>query len=618
MSVMNYTFKPTGNIVVKSIHKGATPNATQAAQSYELVRGDRRSNTRFEDMGKFEKPPTTGCERHDNCAGHLCRVGNVLILPPELSANRFDLVSKDAKLATMLSLGRIDHVQYAAGITKNLMGKRGVLRGKATSFPVDGSIRMVISPDPRRAMNEITIPAYVARKMKIPSVNERGVVEYGPLLEGMYLIVVRPPCLGPGSCQPMKVYLSNTATCIGFPTLACAAYNADFDGDEIQGSCVTSKSAVEECKMWKGTLVRSYGVQRLVDDMATRGHRHPRKNIEPFIMDTSTVTYSQALDPDLSLNKVQAATGLKKTHCTEFASQVRTTATLADRFEKCVSVLNGKISKQSQQSNIGYICRQAKVASLNYPEGMAELPDQTGLFVGRRIVSQRTHRPHENDTYGIPAVRWVSAMCQRLMQEMLTTKSGSYDSGAMSPIQCFLTGEGRAIMVFVNGTADGDTLTLCASDAAHGRDLYNQQLHEGRTLAMTNSIDVMRECGLSGEQLEEVCCEAVEFVMCCAGREVTDAGKDAIVTMAVDAVGRGQKGLVLDKRCKGTQDMRWLYVCHSVYYSADHACLANNLGRRMTPLTLPERMLLANHCVESSLASVEGNEIGRSVPPRCW
>lgn len=136
---------------------------------------------------------------------------------------------------------------------------------------------------------------------------------------------------------------------------------------------------------------------------------------------------------------------------------------------------------------------------------------------------------------------------------------------------------------------------------------------------MTNSIGIMGACRMSDHDLEEVCCSAVEFAMCCAGRTLQARGKDVMVTMTVDAVNNGQKGLVLDERGKGTDLMSgWLYVCHSVYYSTSHPCLPNNLNKRMVPVTLPERMLLANHDAGSSLAAVGGNELGRSAHPRDW
>ncbi|CAN0510809.1 unnamed protein product, partial [Scytosiphon promiscuus] len=151
--------------------------------------------------------------------------------------------------------------------------------------------------------------------------------------------------------------------CLGFPTLACAPYNADFDGDEVQGYCVTTPSAVEECKMWMGSVTRSYSVSRLMLEMKTLGHDYPRKVLEPFIMDCATLTYADVMKDDRKLNGLHKATGLKESHCATFVEQARSTATLWERFTKSVDVMNGKISKQSQQSRIGYVCRQAKVAA---------------------------------------------------------------------------------------------------------------------------------------------------------------------------------------------------------------------------------------------------------------
>lgn len=388
--------------------------------------------------------------------------------------------------------------------------------------------------------------------------------------------------------------------------------------------------------MWMGSVTRSYSVSQLVREMKTLGHDYPREVLEPFVMDCATLTYADVMKGDLKLNCLHKATGLKESHCATFVKQARSTATLWDRFTKSVDVMNGKISKQSQQSRIGYVCRQAKVASVNYPRGaIAHAVDSGPTY---RWTSGPGRVPELiGDTYGCVLMRLISGLCQTLMQEMLTTKSGSYNSNAMSPIHCFLTGEGRAIMIFerAHGSSDshedsgeeerkGSPLTksepvvVCVDTPTEGKNEYIERVDSGMKLVMTNSVGVMVACGISGDHLREVCCAAAHFIACCSGRTLTDSSKGTFVTMITDAVGRRQKGLVLDQKCVGTDDMRWLYVCHSVYYSPSHPCLPKNLDKRMVPTTLPERMLFANHCVESSLAAVMGNGLGRSVHPRPW
>lgn len=146
-----------------------------------------------------------------------------------------------------------------------------------------------------------------------------------------------------------------------------------------------------------------------------------------------------------------------------------------ERFERPVSVINSKISKQAQQSKIGHICRQAKVAAVNYPTDEASLARDSGPTYRWSVRSGPTTHSI-GDGYGSACMRQTSGLCQRLMQEMLTTKSRAYDSTAMSPIQCFLTGEGRAVMV-EKGHNDGasstggeeDTFIACADTIAEKR-----------------------------------------------------------------------------------------------------------------------------------------------------
>ena len=56
-------------------------------------------------------------------------------------------------------------------------------------------------------------------------------------------VVMLPPTLWHGSCQPMRVKLSNQEA-TGFCPLNCSNHNVDFDGDEAQIYPISSACAV--------------------------------------------------------------------------------------------------------------------------------------------------------------------------------------------------------------------------------------------------------------------------------------------------------------------------------------------------------------------------------------
>lgn len=164
------------------------------------------------------------------------------------------------------------------GFCQRLKGKQGRFRGNLSGKRVDFSGRTVISPDPNLRINEVGVPIYIAKTLTYPEIvtdfnveRMRRYVENGPdvhpganyiqsgaikkflkfgdrrraakdlkvgdvierhLIDGDAVLFNRQPSLHKLSimCHFARVRPWRT---LRFNECACAPYNADFDGDEM-------------------------------------------------------------------------------------------------------------------------------------------------------------------------------------------------------------------------------------------------------------------------------------------------------------------------------------------------------------------------------------------------
>lgn len=411
----------------------------------------------------------------------------------------------------------------------------------------------------------------------------------------------------------MRVVIDRSRHCLGFPTLACAPYAADYDGDEVQLYVVTNKESVAECEMWMGTVARGYSIQKLkAEHEAIAGRTMNRRLSQRYIMDNATTTLRQVLDRTCSLTESQKSSELKDSHRHAFESMKGFRRSVRDRFKDCRSVMVMKIGKQERQGDIGYMCRRARTCAANYHNGVMSAPVECGDE--RLVVSPRRTYDFGDDDYGNESIRAKSMLCKTVMQEMLTTKSGQYNESVVSPMHCYLTGEGKSIMILKRPTlpgtepADDAMKCVCVEDKQGGICKISAMMREGFELEMSHCSGTIAGLSLCSQDVRRVCENAVDFIMVCARIEITARERSLLVSMAVDSVTRDRPGLLMNTRGTDTEGMRWLYACHSIYYSTAHPCFRECLGLRLRPTTLPEQILTCNHSTERSLAWV--------IPPR--
>ena len=160
-------------------------------------------------------------------------------------------------------------------LTDMLSGKEGIFRKNLLGKRVDYSGRSVITVGPNLQLDECGLPLYVAVKIFTPFIiaklierkivhtpkkAEKLIKEESPLalkileeiIKDKYVLLNRAPTLHRLSIQAFKIKLMPGKT-IRLHPLACAAFNADFDGDQMAVHLPISEEAQEEAK----TLIAS-------------------------------------------------------------------------------------------------------------------------------------------------------------------------------------------------------------------------------------------------------------------------------------------------------------------------------------------------------------------------
>ncbi len=175
------------------------------------------------------------------------------------------------------------------GVIQRLKGKYGRIRSNSVAKRVDFCLRTTITPNPEIGMDEVVVPKEVANKLTIPqTINKHnrefflnelrtqtglistiksddktktlvlssnlddcmqllrpGSVIERHLMDGDYIILNRQPTLHKLGLLAHKVVIKDQLT-LSVNGGICAPYNADFDGDEMNGHVVQNQASYTE------------------------------------------------------------------------------------------------------------------------------------------------------------------------------------------------------------------------------------------------------------------------------------------------------------------------------------------------------------------------------------
>ncbi len=244
------------------MYDGAEFSNACRIKSYRFVTCNSRRGCRGIDDTKFPWE----CTLHGRgCIGHLetNRSKTTVLLPCGLDLSTETTINRYQRYKQDLDMGRIDAEGYKRLTSKIMMGKGGFVRSM-NSICVEGSVKMVISVGENGTEGTVTIPEAIASSTQVPCI-KNGLVQYEPIKDGDYAILIRQPCLWPGGVQAVKVSVDPEMTrtsgetswnmnwTIRIPPEMCAPYAADFDGDEM-----TLYS--QEKRLYRGMQVIQMGV----------------------------------------------------------------------------------------------------------------------------------------------------------------------------------------------------------------------------------------------------------------------------------------------------------------------------------------------------------------------
>lgn len=122
-------------------------------------------------------------------------------------------------------------------IIQRLSSKQGIFRNNILGKRTRLCGRSVITPDIFLKIDEIGIPTYMANMLLI---NNRK------LRNNDYVLFIRHPTLQKMSVMSMKVKVQNLTYSIKMNPALCKAYNADFDGDEMNIFCLSNYKSISE------------------------------------------------------------------------------------------------------------------------------------------------------------------------------------------------------------------------------------------------------------------------------------------------------------------------------------------------------------------------------------
>lgn len=193
-------------------------------------------------------------------------------------------------------------------IASRIPKKEGRIRGNIAGKRCKRMMRSVITGDPNIEIDQVMIPEYVAKEIQIPEtvqsyninrlqiyfnnkrdsypgctkvikhdtndefwvgktsniVLEIGDIIYRDLITGDILPINRQPSMIPSSISAMRIIVIDKGDTIRINVSACNWFNADFDGDQMNGLVVSNlPSRIEASYLsWCGRFFISYGDSR--------------------------------------------------------------------------------------------------------------------------------------------------------------------------------------------------------------------------------------------------------------------------------------------------------------------------------------------------------------------
>lgn len=353
-----------------------------------------------------------GCQVHtgDRCMGHLCRTPHGNILPMQSLAVSTGVITNDISRAARFAFEGTG--EYYSSKSRDVMldsmkKKTGRMRKGILNCHVDGSLRMVITPQIDSPREWVAVPKYLQDKWSVVYFDE-GLWKYKSktVRHGDYAIAVRPPSLSIKSVQPVRIMFWDN-TCLGISPYILKAFDGDYDGDEMHIFPVYSQGSVQECMDWINTPNPKFDKASEIYKQCSIPHKG---QTEYSFMDHTTVSFEDiARGTEELILAEETRTTLE--HLKSFRKRYDTISVNKEFVSESIRGMADTNAQQLSQPVVGVMSRIAKLAAscvIHSDDGSISMATTTG-------VDLICHYPNDVQS-GSPAMRGISTMCAGVQQ----------------------------------------------------------------------------------------------------------------------------------------------------------------------------------------------------------
>ena len=117
-----------------------------------------------------------GCKLHENCLGHMGKTESNVLLPIQSMSVHNTNISNSVYKAAEVALqnpGTFGKIKYDQILKESMKKKTGRMRKGILNCHIDGSLRMVITPQWDFPRNVVAIPRYLNDKWYVCRLDER-------------------------------------------------------------------------------------------------------------------------------------------------------------------------------------------------------------------------------------------------------------------------------------------------------------------------------------------------------------------------------------------------------------------------------------------------------------
>lgn len=364
-----------------------------------------------------------GCKLHDNCLGHMGKSPSGLLLPIQslsihntnISNSVYNAVSTALKGDTEYYKSKFNEI-----LRETMKKKTGKMRKGIVDCHIDGSLRMVITPQNDFSVNTIAVPAYLQGIWKAcrldPSTN-RYVTK--PVEDGDWAIVTRPPALRDRNDQCMQIRFW-PHTCLGISPIILKAFDGDYDGDEMHVNPVYSKAALQECEMWTSTPNRT--MEKAVEIYKQSNIPHKMERTGDYMLHT-TLSFKQIME-GMESPLMAEQTRTKKAHLESIRKRMIDPETVHKNYQKDSIEGMADINRRYlTQPIIGDMSRIARICA----SCVSQRDDGwIGIYTSKKFEPIR--KEELDKSAGNATIRAISAICASAQQVALDSHRIQKDS----------------------------------------------------------------------------------------------------------------------------------------------------------------------------------------------